>query len=117
MISWNAQNTPGSLKTLRVQGHEFPGLLSKGGRYEIMWVSVQKLSRGDLVSNPDGKFRRYWATEGKSLWLTDPSGEHQEVPIPKDGVVGKVLVRAGLLNNLVWMLGASAGSLRRSRRR
>lgn len=118
VIQWNAQNaTPGSLRTIRVEKSDLPGLLPEGSRCEVMWVNCQQLSAGDIISTCDGKFRRFWACEGKSLWVTNESGLLHEITTPKDGVVAKVLVRPGLLSNLVWMLGASAGRLRRKPRR
>jgi len=114
MIKFDSESIrPGALKTIRVEGSQLPGILPPGSRCEIMGVNPRQLSLGDVVATPDGKFRRFWSGDGTTLWLTDHTGLAHETLSVKDGVVRKVLVRPGLFRNLVWMLGASAGRLRR----
>ncbi len=105
--------TQGELRTIRVDSADLPRLLPKGARCQIMAVGPTQLSKGDIVMTLDGRFRRFWSIEGQSLWLTDQSGLSHEPMTIKDGVVRKVLVTPGLLQNLAWGMGAMAGQLRR----
>ncbi len=117
MIKFEAEGmTTGTLKTVKVNSKDMPGILPPGSRCQIMAVNPRQLSLGDIVATPDGRFRRFWSSDGKSLWVTDHTGLTHECTTIKDGVVRKVIVRPGLLSNLAWMLGASAGRLRRRRR-
>ncbi|MBT9583164.1 hypothetical protein IV102_07435 [bacterium] len=103
----------GALKTIRVDNGEWPDLLPQGSRCQIMGVNPSQLAMGDVVATADGKFRRFWSSDGKNMWLTDRSGLQHEASVVKDALVRKVLVSPGVLRNLVWMLGASAGRMRR----
>jgi hypothetical protein len=103
----------GALKTIRVEGRDLPGLLPEGTRCQIMGVNPSQLALGDVVATTDGRFRRFWSSDGKTMWVTDHSGlQHDSLPI-KDGLVRKVLVTPGVVRNLLWMMGAMAGRLRR----
>lgn len=116
MIKFDAQAmTPGSLRTVRIEGSEMPGILPPGSRCQIMAVNPRQLTMGDIIATPEGKFKRFWSSDGNTLWLTDHTGLSHEMAAVKDGIVRKVIVRPGLLKNLTWMLGASAGRLRRKR--
>ena len=116
MIKFEAEGMKqGALKTIRVENGDLPGLLPKGSQCQIMGVNPSQLSIGDVVATADGKFRRFWSSDGKTMWLTDQSGLQHETSAVKDGLVRKVLVSPGVLRNLVWMLGASAGRMRRRR--
>lgn len=105
--------TQGELRTVRVDSADLPRLLPQGARCELMAVAPSQLSKGDIVMTSDGRFRRFWSVEGQTLWLTDQSGLRHESVVVKDGVVRRVLVTPGLLQNLVWAMGAVAGQLRR----
>lgn len=105
--------TQGELRTVRVDSADLPRLLPQGGRCQVMGVAPSQLNKGDIVMTPDGRFRRFWSLEGQSLWLTDQSGLRHESVVFKDGVVRRVLITPGLLQNLAWGMGAMAGQLRR----
>jgi len=105
----------GMLQTVRVERDDLPTLLPKGCRCQIMGVHPTQLSMGDVVATADGKFRRFWSSDGKALWLTDQSGLHHESSPVKDGVVRKVIISPNVIRNLIWMMGASAGRLRRKK--
>ena len=109
----SADLAQGALKTVRVERSDLPGVLPTGSRCQIMGVAPKQLSTGDVVATPDGRFRRFWSTDGKVLWSTDQSGWNHESSAIKDGLVRKVLVSPGALKNVVWLLGATAGRLRR----
>ncbi len=114
MITFEAAGMKqGALKTIRVEGNDLPGILPQGSRCQIMGVTLKQLAVGDIVATADGKFRRFWSSKGKTMWLTNQSGLLHESSTVKDDLVRKVLVSPGLLSNLVWMAGASAGRLRR----
>lgn len=112
-IKFESSMKQGMLQTVRVDRDDLPTLLPKGCRCEIMGVHPKQLSMGDVVATVDGKFRRFWSSDGKTLWLTDQSGFRHESSAVKDGVVRKVIINPGPIRNLVWMMGASAGRLRR----
>ena len=112
-IKFESNMKQGMMQTVRVERDDLPTLLPKGCRCQIMGVNPKQLAMGDVVATADGRFRRFWSSDGKTLWLTDHSGLHHESSVVKDGVVRKVIVSPGAIRNLVWMLGASAGRLRR----
>ncbi|MBS2039303.1 hypothetical protein JST97_30240 [bacterium] len=103
----------GSLKTVRVDTDELAAILPPGSRCQVLGVSPQQLSMGDLVATQSGRIRRFWSSEGKLMWVTDQSGLQHLPSQVKQGVVRKVIVKPSFLQNLLWMLGAAAGRLRR----
>lgn len=103
----------GSLKTILVDNDDLPTILPRGSRCEILGVTPQQLSAGDLIATQSGRIRRFWSSDGKQLWVTDQSGLSHLPSQVKRGVVRKVIARPSFLQNLAWMIGAAAGRLRR----
>lgn len=105
----------GTLKTIRVENDDLPAILPAGSRCQVLGVSPQQLSPGDVIATKSGRIRRFYSNDGKLLWVTDQTGLHHQTSEVKQGVVGKVIVKPSFLQNLIWALGAAAGRLRRKR--
>lgn len=103
----------GSLKTILVDNDDLPAILPRGSRCQILGVTPQQLSPGDLIATHSGRIRRFWSSDGKTLQVTDQSGLSHLTSQVRKGVVRKVIVKPSFLQNLAWMLGAAAGRLRR----
>jgi len=103
----------GSLKTIRVDSNELGAILPAGSRCQVLGVTPQQLSLGDVVATQSGRIRRFWSSEGKLIWVTDQSGLNHLTSQVKQGLVRKVIVKPSFLQNLAWMFGAAAGRLRR----
>lgn len=102
----------GGLRSLRVAHPDLPGILRVGSIYQAMMVSLAHLRRGDIVVTPDGRFRRFWGRAVKGLWVTDQSGLNFYRIEPPDQRLERILTRVSPWRNLLWLTGASLGSLR-----
>lgn len=104
----------GTIRTIVIHRSDLPRLVPVGARLQVLEMTPDRLRSGDVVATPDGKFRRFWSTDGGTCWVTDQSGLHHERCVVKNGLISKVMVQPGIWHNLIWRLGALAGSLRRA---